>query len=70
MTSKRKPWSAKYKAKVACEALRCVPTVSRLVTKQGMHQTMANDLKRQARNGLAALFYGWHQTRGTSREDG
>lgn len=56
MTGKRKRSSAEFKAKVALEALRGALTVSQLATKHGVHQTLVGDWKRQAMDGLAAVF--------------
>ncbi len=56
MTGKRKRYSAEFKAKVALEALRGELTTAQLATRHGVHQTMINDWKRQAVDGLASLF--------------
>ena len=56
MTSKRKRYSAEFKAKVALEALRGELTTAQLATKHGIHQTMVGDWKRQAMEGLTAVF--------------
>jgi transposase len=56
MTSKRKRYSAEFKAKVALEALRGELTTAQLATKHGIHQTMVGEWKRQAMAGLAAVF--------------
>ena len=58
MTGKRTRYSAAFKAKVALEALRGELTVAQLVTKHGVHQTLINAWKRQAVEGLAAVFSG------------
>ncbi|SMH62069.1 Transposase [Azospirillum lipoferum] len=42
MTGKRKRYSAEFKAKVALEAIRGELTVSQLVAKHGVHQTLIN----------------------------
>jgi len=44
MTSKRKRYTAEFKAKVALEALRGELTTAQLATKHGIHQTMAGEL--------------------------
>jgi transposase len=69
MTGKRKRYGAEFKAKVALEALRGELTVAQLATKHGVHQTMVNDWKRQAQDGLASLFSGRTEAKDTSRED-
>jgi transposase len=56
MTSKRKRYSAEFKAKVALEALRGELTAARLATKHGIHQTMVGEWKKQAMEGLTAVF--------------
>jgi transposase len=43
MTSKRKRYSAEFKAKVALEALRGELTTVQLATKHGIHQTMVGE---------------------------
>jgi transposase len=56
MTSKRKRYSADFKAKVALEALRGELTTAQLATKHGIHPTMVGEWKRQALEGLTAVF--------------
>ena len=56
MTSKRKRYSAEFKAKVALEARRGELTTAQLVTKHGIHPTMVSDWKRPAMEGLTAGF--------------
>ena len=56
MTSKRKRYSADFKAKVALEALRGELTTAQLAAKHGIHQTMVGEWKRQAVEGMAAVF--------------
>jgi transposase len=56
MTSKRKRYSADFKAKVALEALRGELTTPQLATKHGIHPTMVGEWKRQALEGLTAVF--------------
>jgi transposase len=58
MTGKRTRYSAEFKAKVALEALRGELTAAPLAAKHGIHQTMAGEWKRQAVEGLAAVFSG------------
>ena len=58
MTGKRTRYSADFKAKVALEALRGELTTAQLAAKHGIHQTMVGDWKRQAMEGLAAVFSG------------
>ena len=58
MTGKRTRYSAEFKARVALEALRGELTTAQLATKHGIHQTMVGDWKRQAVEGMAAVFSG------------
>jgi transposase len=58
MTGKRKRYSAEFKAKVALEALRGELTTAQLATKHSIHQTMVSEWKRQAVDGLTAVFSG------------
>ena len=58
MTGKRKRYSAEFKAKVALEAIRGDLTVSQLVAKHGVHQTVINAWKKQAIDGMAGVFSG------------
>jgi transposase len=53
---KRKRYSADCKAKVALEALRGALTTVQLATKHGIHQTMVGEWKKQAMEGLTAVF--------------
>jgi len=56
MTSKRKRYTAEFKAKVALEALRGELTTAPLATKHGIHPTMVGEWKKQAMDGLTAVF--------------
>lgn len=56
MTGKRKRYSAEFKAKVALEALHGELTAAQLATKHGIHQTMVGEWKKQAMEGLTAVF--------------
>ena len=56
MTSKRKRYSADFKAKVALEALRGDLTTVQLATKHSIHHTMVGEWKKQAMDGLTAVF--------------
>ncbi len=58
MTGKRARYSADFKAKVALEALRGELTTAQLAAKYGIHQTMVGEWKRQAMEGLTAVFAG------------
>jgi len=69
MTGKRKRYTAEFKAKVAIEALRGELTASQLATKHGVHQTMIGDWKRQATEGLVAVFSGKAEAKEGMREE-
>ena len=56
MTSKRKRYSEDFKAKVALEALLGELTTAQMSTKPGIHHTMVGEWKRQALEGLTAVF--------------
>ena len=58
MTGKRTRYSADFKAKVALEALRGELTTAQLAAKHGIRETMVGDWKRQAMEGLTAVFSG------------
>ncbi|NDW34269.1 transposase, partial [Salipiger sp. PrR007] len=58
MAGKRKTYGAEFKAKVALGAIRGELTVAELVAKHGVHQTLINTWKRQALEGMSAIFSG------------
>ena len=58
MAGKRTRYSAEFKARMALEALRGELTTAQMATKHGIHQTMVSDWKRQAMEGMAAVFSG------------
>ncbi len=68
MAGKRRRYSADFKAKVALEALRGELTIAQLVAKHGVHQTLINAWKRQAVEGMAAVFSGKAEAAEASRE--
>jgi transposase len=68
MTVKRKRYTAEFKAKIALEALRGELTVSQLAAKHGVHQTMIAGWKRQAMEGLSAVFSGRAEAKEAVRE--
>jgi transposase len=57
MTSKRKRYSADFKAKVALEALRGELTTAQLAAKHGIHHTMVGEWKKQALEGLTRISH-------------
>ena len=52
----RKRYSADFKTKVALDAIRGELTVAQLTAKHGIHQTLINDWKKQAIEGLSTVF--------------
>ena len=56
--SKRRKFSAEFKAKVALEALTGELTLTELASKYDVHQTMIAGWKRQAKEGMVASFSG------------
>jgi len=52
----RKRYSAEFKARVALEAIKGEHTVAELASKHGVHVTMINGWKRQAVEGMSAIF--------------
>jgi len=56
MKGKRRHFSPDFKAKVALEAIKGELTVSELAVKHGVHPNMISGWKRQAIDGLAAVF--------------
>ncbi len=67
MTGKRKRYSADFKAKVALEALRGELTTAQLAMKHGIHQTMVGEWKKQAMEGLTAVFSGRSEAEQTAK---
>ncbi len=67
MTGKRRRYSAEFKAKVALEALRGELTIAQLVDKHRVHQTLINAWKRQAVEGMAAVFSDKAEAAGAAR---
>ncbi len=54
--SKRRNFSAEFKAKVALEALVGDKTLSELAAKHDVHSNMITQWKRQAKEGLPEAF--------------
>jgi transposase len=52
----RNRYSAEFKAKVALDAIKGELTISQLVAKYGVHQTMINSWKKQAIDNLPTTF--------------
>ena len=68
MAGERTRYAAAFKAKVALAALRGALTIAQLVTKHGVHQTLINAWKRQAVEGMAAVFSGKAEAAEAARE--
>lgn len=56
--TKRKRYSAEFKAKVALEAIREELTTAELAKKYGIHPTMISGWKRSAVENMASAFGG------------
>ena len=56
--TKRRRFSAEFKAKVALEAIRGEHTVSELATRHGIHPNMIAGWKRHVIEGMAGIFEG------------
>jgi transposase len=54
--TKRKNYSSAFKSKVSLEALRGELTLAEIASKHGVHQTQIINWKRQAMEGLTAVF--------------
>lgn len=54
--SKRKQYSAEFKAKVALEAVKGEETVSELASRFGLHPTMIHQWKRALLEGASGVF--------------
>jgi len=55
-TTKRKRYSAEFKAKVALEAIKGEQTVAELGSRYGLHPNMITNWKRQAKENMAETF--------------
>ena len=56
--TKRKRYSAEFKAQVAREALREDVTIAEIASRFSIHPNQVSDWKRQALEGLADIFSG------------
>jgi transposase len=52
----RRRFTGDFKAKVAFEALRCDKTVQEIATRNNVHPNQVSTWKRQAQEGLGAMF--------------
>ena len=58
MMTKRRRFTAEFKARVALDAIRGEQTVSELAARHGIHPNLITNWKRQAMDGLASVFDG------------
>lgn len=56
--TKRKRYSAEYKAKVAREALKEEATIAEIAARFSIHPNQVSEWKKQALEGLADIFEG------------
>lgn len=56
--TKRKRYSAEFKAKVALEAIKGKQTIAELGARHGLHPNVITNWKRQAIENLAEVFSG------------
>jgi len=56
--SKRKRYSAEFKAKIALDAIKGEETAARIASRYGVHPTQVTQWKSQARDGMAEVFLG------------
>jgi len=56
MTTKRKKHPARFKAKVAVEAIKSIRTVSELAAAYSVHPSQIHHWKKQALEGLPEVF--------------
>jgi transposase len=57
-STRRKRYSAEFKAKVALEAIRGDQTISELAARYELHPNMITNWKRQAIDNMTAVFSG------------
>lgn len=67
-STRRKRYSAEFKAKVALEAIRGEQTISELAARYELHPNMITNWKRQAIDSMAAAFSGASERRGKTDE--
>jgi transposase len=58
MMTKRRRFTAEFKARVALEAIRGEQTIGELAAKHGLHPNLITTWRRQAVEGLASVFDG------------
>ena len=68
ITTRRKRYSAEFKAKVALEAIRGEQTINELASRYELHPNMITTWKRQAIDNMASAFAGGKERGSTSDE--
>lgn len=66
--TKRKRYTAEFKAKVALEALKGERTLAELASRHGVHPNLITNWRRQAVEGLRGVFEGPAAEPGKGRE--
>ena len=66
--TKRRGFTPDFKAKVALEALRGDKTIQQIATKLKLHPTQVGTWKRQAMDGLGAVFANGAERAGREHE--
>ncbi|MBC8445103.1 MAG: transposase [Rhodospirillaceae bacterium] len=66
--TKRRGFTPDFKAKVALEALRSDLTIQQIAMKHKLHPTQVGTWKRQAMDGLGAVFANGAERAGRERE--
>ncbi len=66
--TKRRRFTADFKAKVALEALRGDKTIQEIATRRELHPNQVSTWKRQAMDGLGAVFSTGAGPAGSDRE--
>ena len=68
-TTRRKRYSAEFKAKVALEAIRGEQTINELAARYELHPTMITNWKRQAIDNMASTFSGTAERNSKANDD-
>jgi transposase len=68
-TTRRKRYSAEFKAKVALEAIRGEQTINELAARYELHPTMITNWKRQAIDNMASAFSGASERTNKANDD-
>ena len=66
--AKRKVHAPEFKAKVALEAIRGESTLSEIASRFGVNVNQISKWKKEALEGMSALFSGKHTTKDTDHE--